>query len=386
MTVGMIVGLILMPIVWLMMAGANKQHVKEHGVPMPSRKAMARIRRNARQKGISQSAAYDQWIINKRRRLPKTSLPASRDNLVYNVTEAPKPKNWNEAFPGQGTQPAPAPSEQVPRSASETGSPIVLGVVVAIAVGILGLLAFSSTWQSDRQPAPITTPAIQKADIERSGPPSAPALASASPIQGKPAAYGRTADPEPRMSVAALPSSPVAAIPLGITPSKPRPPTATAPPQDEARQFVGDRRQIAGQKVPLRSEPIVGSPLIDRLGSREAVSVLEQRDAWARVRVERTQKEGWIPTKRIGSKAPAREVPQPVAKIAPPLATAAIAKLLIAASISNYSGSCACPYQTDRGGRSCGRRSAYSRPGGFSPLCFTKDITPEMVAEYRRTH
>ncbi|MBN8564773.1 MAG: SH3 domain-containing protein [Leptolyngbya sp. UWPOB_LEPTO1] len=34
------------------------------------------------------------------------------------------------------------------------------------------------------------------------------------------------------------------------------------------------------------------------------------------------------------------------------------------------SGSCECPYDTDKRGRSCGRRSAYSRPGGAAPACY----------------
>ena len=37
------------------------------------------------------------------------------------------------------------------------------------------------------------------------------------------------------------------------------------------------------------------------------------------------------------------------------------------------SGSCDCPYDTDRRGRSCGKRSAYSRPGGRSPICYVRD-------------
>jgi hypothetical protein len=48
---------------------------------------------------------------------------------------------------------------------------------------------------------------------------------------------------------------------------------------------------------------------------------------------------------------------------------------LIRQSIANYSGSCPCPYSRDRAGRSCGRRSAYSRPGGASPLCYPSDIS-----------
>jgi hypothetical protein len=56
---------------------------------------------------------------------------------------------------------------------------------------------------------------------------------------------------------------------------------------------------------------------------------------------------------------------------------------MIAASIAGYTGSCPCPYSTDRAGRRCGGRSAWSRPGGASPLCFRSDITDEMVAAYR---
>lgn len=35
-----------------------------------------------------------------------------------------------------------------------------------------------------------------------------------------------------------------------------------------------------------------------------------------------------------------------------------------------YVGTCDCPYDLMRNGRSCGGRSAYSRPGGRSPVCY----------------
>lgn len=47
---------------------------------------------------------------------------------------------------------------------------------------------------------------------------------------------------------------------------------------------------------------------------------------------------------------------------------------MIQQSISEYPGNCACPYNTDKRGRSCGKRSAYSREGGYSVLCYPKDI------------
>jgi cell division septation protein DedD len=58
---------------------------------------------------------------------------------------------------------------------------------------------------------------------------------------------------------------------------------------------------------------------------------------------------------------------------------------LIRQSLSSYSGNCPCPYNTDRAGRRCGKRSAYSRPGGRSPLCYESDVTTQMVADYRRS-
>jgi len=56
---------------------------------------------------------------------------------------------------------------------------------------------------------------------------------------------------------------------------------------------------------------------------------------------------------------------------------------MIAESIRNYSGNCPCPYNSDRAGRSCGQRSAYSKPGGASPLCYPGDISDAMLERWR---
>ena len=63
---------------------------------------------------------------------------------------------------------------------------------------------------------------------------------------------------------------------------------------------------------------------------------------------------------------------------------AEIRRILISQSLARYSGSCPCPYNTDRAGRRCGGRSAHSRAGGASPLCYDRDITDEMVEAYRK--
>jgi len=61
-----------------------------------------------------------------------------------------------------------------------------------------------------------------------------------------------------------------------------------------------------------------------------------------------------------------------------------IKQAIIRESIASYPGNCPCPYNTDRRGHSCGRRSAYSKPGGYSPICYPADVTPEMVKQYRK--
>lgn len=63
-----------------------------------------------------------------------------------------------------------------------------------------------------------------------------------------------------------------------------------------------------------------------------------------------------------------------------------IKKIIISDSIESYPGNCPCPYNTDRAGRRCGKRSAYSRAGGYSPMCYDSDISDEMVESYRKEH
>ncbi|MGJ4888860.1 hypothetical protein ACQR1Y_11730 [Bradyrhizobium sp. HKCCYLRH3099] len=74
-------------------------------------------------------------------------------------------------------------------------------------------------------------------------------------------------------------------------------------------------------------------------------------------------------------------------KIETALTAAAIAAILIKASREQYYATghpCACPDDLMRNGRACGARSAHSRPGGASPLCYPADVTAEMIEAYRR--
>ncbi|WP_316186375.1 hypothetical protein [Bradyrhizobium sp. SZCCHNS30592] len=74
-------------------------------------------------------------------------------------------------------------------------------------------------------------------------------------------------------------------------------------------------------------------------------------------------------------------------KVETALTAAAIVAILIKASRDQYYATghpCACPDDLMRNGRACGARSAHSRPGGASPLCYPADVTAEMIEAYRR--
>jgi hypothetical protein len=71
------------------------------------------------------------------------------------------------------------------------------------------------------------------------------------------------------------------------------------------------------------------------------------------------------------------------------LTDAQIAEKVIQTSRNAYYSTghpCACPYDRARNGSSCGRRSAYSRPGGAEPKCYPKDISKAEIESYRRSH
>jgi choline dehydrogenase-like flavoprotein len=64
---------------------------------------------------------------------------------------------------------------------------------------------------------------------------------------------------------------------------------------------------------------------------------------------------------------------------------AQIRQQIIRESLASYPGQCPCPYSVMRNGRSCGARSAYSRPGGYAPNCYPRDVS-EAEVRARRGH
>ena len=166
------------------------------------------------------------------------------------------------------------------------------------------------------------------------------------------------------------------------TDTTPKPAPATLPLVAEKKLFV------RGTKVALRADPNSNGAVLDRLNNGLLVYRLDIQGDWVKVQHSITQKIGWVSIKRLGETPARQEEAKPrekeldKKKIEKTLSRAAIVALLIKASLDNYRGSCACPYNTDRAGHRCGKRSAYSKPGGASPLCFAGDVTEAMVAGF----
>ena len=74
------------------------------------------------------------------------------------------------------------------------------------------------------------------------------------------------------------------------------------------------------------------------------------------------------------------------AAFAAPMTDAQVRQAVIQESLASYPGPCPCPYNTMRNGRQCGARSAYSKPGGYEPICYERQVTPAMIRAYRQQH
>ncbi|MBB5367123.1 MULTISPECIES: hypothetical protein [unclassified Janthinobacterium] len=76
--------------------------------------------------------------------------------------------------------------------------------------------------------------------------------------------------------------------------------------------------------------------------------------------------------------------PQVYAQKGQPPSDAQVRQQIIGESIASYPGRCPCPYNAAKNGSACGGRSAWSRKGGYAPICYDREITAEMVRKWRQ--
>lgn len=162
-------------------------------------------------------------------------------------------------------------------------------------------------------------------------------------------------------------------------------PLFSAPTAERDTAGQQPRKQIfyvTATSLNVRAQPDGGSAILLAAPRGTAVVGVSRSDDW--IEVELTNgSTGWMSAQYLSSakpEAPARIAADPPKKPAPDRNS--VIQALIADSISSYPGNCPCPYNTDRAGRSCGKRSAWSKGGGYSPLCYPGDVTAAMIEKY----
>lgn len=144
---------------------------------------------------------------------------------------------------------------------------------------------------------------------------------------------------------------------------------------------------VQPRRLNCRASPTATSASLRTLSGGEPVGVLETRGDWSQL------KGGvlcWAKTRYLGPEKaqpspsnPRRERDDAKPAIAR-LSAAAVRRRMISDSIDRYPGNCPCPYNTTRNGARCGGRSAYSRGGGYAPLCYAGDISAADIDAWRQ--
>lgn len=147
---------------------------------------------------------------------------------------------------------------------------------------------------------------------------------------------------------------------------------------------------VSGSVVNLRSKATTNSRIVSKLRRGTKVRINgENEGKWIPISVDNPSISGWMhgdflkATKpRVGtaSKQTAKKKRSIAAPTTKEIKTAQ--QQIIRQSINSYSGSCPCPYNRDRAGRRCGGRSAWSRPGGYSPVCYASDVSEARLKTY----
>ncbi|WP_139793249.1 SH3 domain-containing protein [Ensifer aridi] len=197
----------------------------------------------------------------------------------------------------------------------------------------------------------------------------------------------------PSIRIEAQEKKPVAGGDTQVSATTPQHAQSSAPGESANAEEVIATVFVRGKRVALREGPGKTFPVLDRYDAARPVRLLSIEGEWSRVQDNLTRREGWIASHLLSSDKPQSEPKRdtPASKEssreapieAPRISDSVITQRIIAESISGYSGSCPCPESRDRAGRRCGRRSAYSKPGGAAPLCYPGDVSRAMIDAFR---
>jgi hypothetical protein len=162
-------------------------------------------------------------------------------------------------------------------------------------------------------------------------------------------------------------------------------PLFSPPTSDTSSTGKFQRKQVlyvTASKLNVRATPDSASEILLSAPQGTSVVAVSRSGKWFEVELSNGST-GWMNAQFLSvakPRPPAQVVAEPPKKPAPD--PSAVVRAIIADSIASYPGNCPCPYNTDRAGRSCGRRSAWSKAGGYAPLCYPDDVTPAMIEKY----
>lgn len=146
---------------------------------------------------------------------------------------------------------------------------------------------------------------------------------------------------------------------------------------------------VTGSVVNIRAGPGTTHPVVWKARAGTKLFLQNQSGDWSQVSGNSPNGpiSGWIASRYLSATRPATQpvaATQPARQVAVPTTrelNAARADI-IRQSIAAYPGTCACPYNRDSAGRRCGGRSAWSKPGGYSPICYDSDISAARLESY----
>lgn len=145
-------------------------------------------------------------------------------------------------------------------------------------------------------------------------------------------------------------------------------PDAVARPSPPSGAPVVDQVLFTTTRVRLRAEPSTSAEIVVTLGAGQEVRSIGLQSPWHQVSVGRLT--GWVHGDYLARPRPVARQQQMRTPVAP-LVQQAPAPIRAGAPLRDpYVGRCDCPYDLMRNGRRCGGNSAYSRPGGRSPVCY----------------
>ena len=144
---------------------------------------------------------------------------------------------------------------------------------------------------------------------------------------------------------------------------------------------------VVADTLNVRSAPSTSGAVLSKITRGTTVVPTHRAGKWVGVALDDGSL-GWLHSDFLSDKRPNDPVATARSEVvSAPAPTQAydrseVVQSIIRASLAAYPGPCPCPYNKMRKGGRCGGRSAYSKPGGYSPICYPSDVTEAMIADF----